>query len=340
MSEKTADTSNKKRLFKVLKWGGIAVGITALELAGIFSAVKIIESKNLEKDTLLQNVQKQLQTQSVQISDLERIPSVIASNAEKIAANTGMANLLAEKLNALKEEVGNKKMELMNTQISQLNHRVEVVEENKSQEALILSLALLIKENALYNRSFAKEADILAELSQGQENIMPDVHNISALKDTTILSDTKLIEQYKKISEDFIFSDVTNAQDDGEKENRGAVARSIELIKDTVSGINFDKVVVMKKEKKTDEQQLLLNTLTELVNTHNFKDAAAFIEQNRTAFHEELNPEFAQWFERLNQKVTFDRAISQIIAAELSAIRQDIADSAVKQTTHKDNVND
>ncbi len=340
MSEKTADTSNKKRLFKVLKWGGIAVGIAALEFAGIFSAVKIIESQNSEKDALLQNVQKQLQTQAFQISNLEKLPSVIAADAEKIAENTGLTNLLAEKLNALKEEVGNKKMELMNTQISQLNHRVEVVEEHKSQEALILSLALLIKENALYNRSFAKEADILAELSQGQENIIPDVHNISALKDTTILADTQLIEQYKKISEDFIFSDIADNENGEEKENRGAVARSIELIKDTVSGITFDKVVVMKKEKKTDEQQLLLNTLTELVNTHNFKDAQTFIEQNRTAFREDLNPEFTKWFERLNQKVTFDRAISQIIAAELSAIRQDVADSEPKQTPQKDNMND
>lgn len=336
MSEKTADSANNKRFSKVLKWSGVIVGIVALELAGIFSAVKITESRNADRENQFQTVLKQLQKQASQIDNLEKFPLAIAANADKIAANISLMNVVTQDLRALKEEVGNNKLEQLNQHLSKLNHRVESVEESKSLDTLVLSLALIIKENALYNRSFAKEADILAELSQEQENIVPLVQELVSLKDRNILSDTQLIEQYRKIADNFTFSNGVAPTDSSEKENRNAVAKSIELIKDTVSGISFNKVVVMKKEKKTDEQELLLNTLTELINTHNFKDALTFIEQNRTAFHEELNPEFTQWVEMLSQKVTFDKSISQIIASELSAIRKDFAAKVSSQTPSED----
>lgn len=336
MSEKTADTANNKRFSKVLKWSGIIIGIAALEFAGIFSAIKIIESRHSDKENQIQTVLEQLQKQASQIGYLEKLPPLISTNAEKIAANTGLVNVVTEDLRLLKDEVGNNKLEQLNQHISTLNHRMETVEESKSLDTLVLSLALIIKENALYNRSFSKETDILAELSQEQENITPLVQELVSLKDKNILSDTQLIEQYRKIADDFVFSNGTTPQDAAEKENRSAVAKSIELIKDTVSGISFDRVVVMKKEKKTDEQELLLNTLTELVNTHNFKDALTFIEQNRTAFREELNPEFTKWVEELSQKVTFDKSISQIIASELSAIRKDFAAKVLSQTPSED----
>lgn len=336
MSEKTAKSTNKKRFSKVLKWSGVVVGVAVLELAGVYSAIKIIESRNMGKENQLQTVLSLLQKQSAQIEQLEKLPVQISLNAEKIATNAGDVNLLTEDLRTLKNEVGNKKLELLSQKLSKLDHRMESVEESKSLDTLILSLALIIKENALYSRGFAKEADILAELSQEQHDIAQSVQEIILLKDKNISTDSELIEQYHKIADDLVLSDVITTQNSNEKENRGAVAKSIELIKDTVSGINFDKVVVMKKEKKTDAQTLLLNTLGDLVNSHNFKDAITFIEQNRTAFREDLNPEFTKWAEQLKQKALFDKSISQIIASELSAIRKDFAAKTFTQTPAED----
>lgn len=336
MSEKAAQSTAKKRFSKVLKWSAAILGVAVLECAGIAAAVKITESRNIDNTNQLQTILQRLQKQEAQINDFGKLPPAIYANAEKIASNTGMVNLLAEGLNALKDEVGNKKLELLNMQISKLNHRMETVEESKSQEALVLSLALLIKENALYNRSYENEATILAELAQGQQKIEASVQDITSLKDTKILSDNQLIEQYKKLSENLNLAVHSEDSTTEDKENRGAVAKSIEMIKDTVAGINFDKVVVLKKEKKTNEQQLLINTLTELVDTHNFSDAMEFIEQNRAAFHEELNPEFTVWVERVKQKVMFDKAVSQIIAEELSAIRKDFAEKALSQSHSED----
>lgn len=336
MSEKAVQPTIKKSFSKVLRWSAAILGVAVLECAGIAAAVKITESRNTDMTMQFQTVLEQLKKQDMQIDNLEKLQSAISANAEKIAANTGMTNLLAEGLSALKDEVGNKKLELLNTQMSKLNHRMESVEESKSQEALVLSLALLIKENVLYNRSYAKEAEILAEIAQGQTEVEAYVQDITALKGETILNDSQLIEQFRKVAENLNFVIPAEEKNNDEKDNRSAVTKSIEMIKDTVAGINFDKVVVLKKEKKTNEQQLLINTLTELVETHNFDDAQEFIAQNRAAFHEEINPEFAAWAEKIKQKVTFDKAISQIIAAELSAIRKDFAAKAISQTPAED----
>lgn len=331
MSKKTAETASNTRFFKVLKWIGLAVSIAALEFFGIFSAVKIIESRNIDRENQLQTMSSYLQKQATRIDELEKLPELITANAGKIASNTGLVNIITEDLRELKDEVGNKKIESLNQKLIKLNHRMETVEESKSLDTLILSLALIIKENALYHRSFTKEADILEELSQGQENITQSVKDIVSLKDKNILSDIQIIEQYHKISENFTFSNISEQKDNLEKGKRSAVAKSIELIKETVSGINFDKVVVMKREKRTDEQELLLNTLSELVNAHNFKDAIAFIEQNQTFFREDMNPEFTHWVEAVNQKIMFDASISKVIASELSAIRKDFAAKVLHQ---------
>ncbi len=336
MSEKAAQPAAKKGFSKVLKWSAAVLGVAVLECAGIAAAVKITESRNVDTANQFQAVLQHLQKQDMRLEELQKLPSAISANAEKIASNTGMVNLLAEGLSALKDEVGNKKLEVLNLQMSKLDHRMEAVEESKSQEALVLSLALMIKENVLYNRSYEKEADILAEIAQGQPKIESAVQDITSLKGSTILNDAQLIEQYKQVAENLNFSVPAEETVAEEKENRGAVAKSIELIKDTVAGINFDKVVVLKKEKKTDEQQLLINTLTELVTTHNFNDTLEFIEQNRAAFREEANPQFTAWAEKIKQKVTFDKAISQIIAEELSAIRKDFAAKSLSQTPSED----
>lgn len=100
---------------------------------------------------------------------------------------------------ALKDEVGNKKVEILNQQFSNLNHRLESLEETKSTDALILSAVLLIKENALYNKNFAAEADILAQLAQGQDNITSAVQTIVSLKSLPIASNDELIKIISKL---------------------------------------------------------------------------------------------------------------------------------------------
>jgi uncharacterized coiled-coil protein SlyX len=95
------------------------------------------------------------------------------------------------------------------------------------------------------------------------------------------------------------------------------------MIKDTVSGMHFDKVVVLKKEKKTEHQQKLLDTLSKMVVAYEYANALDFIRQNKE-LAEVNNKDFTQWQNMAKDKVTFDEAVSKLVANQLKNLREDI----------------
>lgn len=329
MSEKNTPSVQNKTFSKVLKWGMIVCAIILLEGIAIATAVFVTESKNNENKKQLSNFYAQLSQYGSQINALEQISVSVAANSQQIAANSGVLNIVTENLNAIKTELGNNKFDVLEKQMIDLSHRMDSITERQNEESLVLSIALIIKENSLYKRNFSQEAEILADLSKNQEAIANDVQTVLNLKNVLIPSNSELISQYSKIAADFDFEREIAEEETAPKEDkRSAVARSIDLIKDTVAGINFDKVVVLKKDKKTNEEKLLLTTLTDLVEAHNFADALTFINET-PQFADSDNTEFQSWQQQVQQKIDFDAAISHIIVTELKALRQDF-----KNTVH------
>ena len=324
MSEKTAKiikNEPKKRNYKWLLYVLIAI---ILELGAIGSAVFICESKAKNQTNLLDRTVEQLVLQNERIVTLEKMPLVISQLSSNISENKGNIGLLQENLNTLKEEVGNKKLEILSEKMNKLTQRIEGVEETKNRESLILSIALLIKENVLYGRDASYEIDILSSMAQEQDSLKDSIDTITKLKDKIILTDNNLQEQFNQIIEDFDFEKKQKSPQNI-KENQTAMSKSIQMIKDTVAGINFDKVVVVKKDNKTAKQKEMIATLKNLVALHNFNKAIEFVDENKE-FSNAENPLFNTWLENVKNKVAFDRAISKIIATELNVLRENLRD--------------
>lgn len=322
MSEQAVKTEPKKLKSKVFKWTSAIVVVSILEFGAIYGSVRISELKNIGYYNTIIDLSERVHKQKEKLNLLPDILDKIAANTQRIDKNTGLLQLYNENFLALKDEVGNKKVEVLNQQFSNLNHRLESLEETKSTDALILSAVLLIKENALYNRSFAAEADILAQLAQGQDNIASAVQTIVSLKGLPIASNDELIKNYQQIAEGFTFAAPNEQLQENKEAGDNAVAKSIALIKDTVAGINFDKVVVLKKDKRTDAQKQSMERLAFLVENHDFKNAVKFIRET-PEFQKTQNQELTHWAEQAERRISFDEAVSYIIAAELNAIRQD-----------------
>lgn len=322
MSEQAVKTEPKKLKSKVFKWTSAIVVVSILEFGAIYGSVRISELKNIGYYNTIIALSERVYKQEEKLNLLPDILDKIAANTQRIDKNTGLLQLYNENFLALKDEVGNKKVEVLNQQFSNLNHRLESLEETKSTDALILSAVLLIKENALYNRSFAAEADILAQLAQGQDNIASAVQTIVSLKGLPIASNDELIKNYQQIAEGFTFAAPNEQLQENKEAGDNAVAKSIALIKDTVAGINFDKVVVLKKDKRTDAQKQSMERLAFLVENHDFKNAVKFIRET-PEFQKTQNQELTHWAEQAERRISFDEAVSYIIAAELNAIRQD-----------------
>lgn len=335
MSEaKEKNITQKKPRFKVLKWAGIVLGVALLEIGAVVASVKIIEFQNKKEQSRLENISEQLATQNNRLAVLEKLPASVSANSTQISSNFNTLTNLLQELNQLKDEVGNNKLETINQKISSVSSRIESLEESKSLEALVLSLALIIKENALYHRPFAKEAEILTDLTQGNMSASVDVEIINRFKDTSVADNYELAAQFMKFKDDLSFaSKDSSSEKNTENTEKSTVSKSIELIKDTVAGINFDKVVVLKKDKKTDEQKLLLVMLDNLVQSHNFTDALKYIQDN-SEFADISTPAFHTWQQKVKEKLEFDTAVSKLIASQLNSLRQEISENAVTYPKH------
>lgn len=319
MSEKKKETTQKKPLSKGLKFV-FYIFLIAFLLAGLFfAAVKFFDSRYSGEDIKLGQIATQLSEQNVRIKTLEQLPVSVSANTQQLASTAHALSILSERFNQLYEETGNNKMEKMAENLQAFDHRIAGMEEQKNTDALILSVALLIKENALYHRSFIEEADVLTELNQQNEKNMPEINIINQYKSTDIADNQQLAQRFAEIMEDFNFSQPTENQE--KKETK--FSKSIKMIKDTVSGMHFDKVVVLKKEKKTEHQQKLLDTLSKMVNAYEYANALEFIRQNRE-LAEVDNKDFTQWQNRAKDKVTFDAAVSKLVANQLKNLREDI----------------
>ncbi len=308
-----------------LKWFSIGFSIVLIEFIAIGSAYFIVESKNKSQQAALSDLVAKISQQNTYISELQNLPSVISSNAQRISDTEGNLRLVTENFNELKNEVGNHKVDLLAQQFNLLTHKLETLEETKNQEVLALSVALIIKENALYHRSFADEADILTQMTKDQPLVATAVQTISNLKTSYISDDLQLAEQFREIAKNLNFENNKNdiASDD-KNEPEGTMAKSIALIKDTVAGLNFDKVVVVKKNIQNDEQIALIDKVTKLVDRHDFANALDIIKSSPD--FQKLNSEdLNQWVQDVEKKISFDEAMSVIISSELSALRQDLS---------------
>lgn len=326
MSEaKEKNVTQKKPHSKVLKWSGIVLGIALLEVGAVAASVKIVELQNKKEQNQFENISEQLTAQNNRLAALEKLPASVTANGKQISSNFSTLTNLLQDLNQLKDEVGNNKLETLNNKLSSVSSRIESLEESKSIEALVLSLALIIKENALYHRPFAKEVEILTDLTQGNANISADVDIINRFKDTSVADDYELAAQFMNFKDDLSFAPKdAPAEKTSENTEKSTVSKSIELIKDTVAGINFDKVVVLKKDKKTGEQKLLLMMLENLVKSHNFTDALKYIQDN-PEFANISTPAFGAWQQEVKEKLEFDSAVSKLIASQLKSFRQEVS---------------
>ena len=325
MSNKSVVNKEKKPMSTALKASLITLAVIGLEAGAISAAVMLTEYRQQHSVPEYKIVQEKLDTQAVRLSELEKLPLALSTASQHISANSNAINLISDNLNALKEEVGNNQIRTIYERLDTTGHRIETLEETQSKETLILSLALMIKENALYHRSFAEEADILADLGEGIPQISSDINTLLEYKTQEIADNEALAKMYQQISQNFTFgTDITP-----EPKEESSFEKGLNLIKDSVLHIKLDRVIVLKKQKKTDEQVKLLNTLSTLVKEYKFAEALQYIKDN-AEFSKITNPAFSKWQQDVQTSLKFNQSITHIMQEQLNSLRQDIKQGSVK----------
>lgn len=326
MSDKTVKTGKKKSISKVFKWIFIILIVVILELGAIVSSVFISESRNSTDGSRARQLLAQIHNQDERLSSLEKIPLAVSDNSQQITATTRSLGLLSENLNALSTEVKNYQLDTLEQRLSDINHKIDVLDERSNIESLVLSVALMIKENALYHRDFSYEADILAKLTQNNGALSKEVEIINKYKSASLFDYKELANQYNEFSSDLSFE--TEETIDSSDKNT-ALSKSVKMLKDTVSNINFDKVIVLKKQKGTEDQVKLLDNLEQLVKTYNYAKALDYI-KNNPEFNKIDNADFTAWQEQVRRSLEFEQALLKIISTQLDTLKQDVKQNNIE----------
>ena len=315
MAEKEVKTAENKSFPKFLKWSLLFILVVVLDVGAVVASVYLTESRAKNNVARQEDALSQIAEQNNRISALERFAPAIAENQQNIIALSRTLNMTSDNLSQLQQDVADYKIEEITPHLDKLSHRIESLEETGNNEALILSLALIIKENSMYNRNFVKEADILSQLAGDNAALKEDVEIIKSFALKKVKDSIELVNEYNGFIKDFTFTPIQSEPE----ENSSAGAK---LLKDTVSNLNLNKIIVLKKEKKTQHQKELLNTLTTYVRDYDFAKALDFIRENQEFVNANYEPLNA-WQQAVDEKLTLDKAISDIIVNQLSALRKD-----------------
>lgn len=321
MSDRAVKKEQKKAFPKVIKWFLAILVIAGLEVGGIATAVKITEMHRADANNNLKNNLESLSYQLKKLDSLEKLPSLVSLNMQHVEANSNAISLLSENMSQLEKEVGGNKLEKMNKKIDDFGFRLSNLEETQSVEPIILSIALMIKEDSLSGRPFVEPADVLAALSHDISSIKDDVEVIQRYKNDVFADNQNLATQYKTIIADFSFK--TDKVTPQEPEDT-LLSKGVKVLKDAVSSMHFDKVAVLKKQKMPDSDKKLLAELTDLVFAYKYDEVLDYT-KTHPEFAAANNEALNNWLVSIQKKVEFNKALNHLITEQLKSFRKNIS---------------
>jgi len=333
MSDRAVKKEPKKPFSGVLKWFLIILVVALLEVLGIAGAVKITEMRRADTNNQVKTSLALLTQQLQKLDSLEKLSSLVAVNMQHLEATSHAVNLLSESFNQLEKEVGGNQIEQMNQKIADFHLRLNNMEETQSIEPIILTVALMIKEDSLSGNTFAQQADVLSALSQDMPAITEDIKTVQRYKNDVFESNQTLAAQYKDIMADFSFRKENAPAPEETKDT--LLSKSVDALKNTVSNMHFDKVVVLKKQKKTDEEKKLIAGLDALVDAHKYDEVLSYANVH-TAFGSANNKAFDNWLVLVQKKVEFEKALNHIIAEQLKNFRKGMENQAFLKPQNKE----
>lgn len=322
MSERAVKKEQNKAFPKVLKWFLAVLMVAGLEVGGIAAAVKITEMRRSDTNSNVKNNLDAISLQLRKIDALEKLPSLVSLNMQHVEATSNAVSLLSDSITQLEKEVGGNKIEKINQKIDNFSTRLNNLEETQSLEPIVLSVALMIKEDVLFGRPFAEPADVLFALGQDFPSIKEDIEVMLRYKNDIFEDNQTLATQYKSIIADFSFK---TAETTPHEEENTMLSKSVKLLKDTMASMHFDKVAVLKKQKITDEEKRLLAELTDLVMSYKYDEVLDFVKAN-PQFSEANNETLNNWLATIQKKIEFDKALNHIIAEQLKNFRNNLVE--------------
>ncbi len=193
----------------------------------------------------------------------------------------------------------------LKNQISALNQEIEILSKKTNKNAMILTAALMIKDEAKKGTEFQTQALLLDNLAQS-ENTKAEVATINSYAKQGVLSDAQLTNDFNKT-----YKELLQAQQDAFNASQKT---SIKTKLD-----EFIKITKISKSSPDFVPNQDLEELKILVEHKNFDQASQKLNKispNNFQINEKLN----DWNDNIKRRQTLFKAIDAIIAKTIIAI--------------------
>ena len=294
-----------------------AVAIIALIAGGSwylhknYDLMSFFKFENKESEVVVR-LQNQINALEVKIKSLESAPKSDVSTQDLAMLNDKI-NLVSK----FNQEVLSSKADAATilgliTRVDSLEAITKNLGQVSSQGALVLTAAMLVKDNA-YKGNFIYEAEVLKHLAANttMQKASEEIYQYAA---TGVLCNKKLIAEFNKLYE--------NMQKQKEEQNseEEVVKNEPENWKDKITAKLNEMIVIEKHENKAEQQEQTLSAeddVYKLVNNEHFSLAIEKMKLN-DAYNTE---EFKVWEGKVFAQQNFEQALNQIRSQTLAFMK-------------------
>lgn len=309
---------NATNVAKSSSYKGVVLAVVLLAIcgAGAYAGYKngafdnVFKADNKES-SMVSVLQNQINELNIRINNLEKAPKAEVSTADLAMLNDKINTALNFNNQILDAKANTSSVLGVINRVDNLETKIASLGKVSSQGALVLTAAMLVKDNA-YKGEFTYEAEVLKHLALGTAMEKP-AEDISQYAATGVLCNRKLIEKFNELHQ--------NMQVAPEPEKVQEVEESAEPKnwKEKLNSKIKEFVIIEKHQEdvpQTDEEPKE-DEVYKLVNDGYF---ALAIEKMNSV--EAYNTEdFKVWEQQVVARENFDRALKQIEALTLAFMK-------------------
>lgn len=284
-------------VFLLLAVGGVAFSLS----------VQIKRGEEANKQTLIDlqsSYEQKLNAINTKVNDIQKEINIVKNKPFQNDVNGVSEEFVNQRLEQLKQELTQYKMPENNEATRINNETTENIPAKQTQEILLASGALIVRDLAEQGSKFEYEAEVLQILAQGNSQAMKYVDIMQKFAVSGVNGKNQLIKSFNKI---FANLNVAKVKSEPERMQEDSISdwkgKTIAWMK---------KMFVSKKGNKRPAFKEKEDEVFALVNEGNLGTALNVLKTSEKYSHLDSEP-LMQWQEQVKEYLEFEHAVTGLI---------------------------
>lgn len=310
--QKSKKRSVKRTLSKLLFWLVILAAAFGLwknpdYVKSSWQRLQSLNQPGEEPEITLEGLAEQVANLQNRLIRLQAVQEHLNRNVDADALNRRMEALEKVNLNVIDSKADIATVFGMVNRLDKMEERLDTLTKFTDESALILTGAMLVKDSAERGNDFVYETEILRQIAEKNQKVKAPIAVISRYAAAGIRTNRYLINEFESIYAEML------------RQRKEALEQNW---KDRLNS-KLNEIVKIKRIKDDIpefEENGNLKQIRTWVESGEFARAVALLEKDE-AQQIAANQELKTWLQEAKAKIEFEKAIAEIAAYSLAAMR-------------------